>query len=368
MVARHLQHERPALLPRLGGPGPAPRARPDGAAAPHRAARHAGRRHRRGDRRPVHRGQSGHRSGLHGPDVRGRRLRQTRHGPAPPGPHRPGHHRRHRRVRGLAAHPAVADDRCDHRHRVLRPGPDRCHPAQPPRGRRGRPAARRADRAAGRDGPQSGRRRRAGPDGPRAARHGGQPPVRHRHPLHGRAVDRLPRDEPGGPRGDPGEQRAGAGRNAPPDRAAAGRGRGPGGGRHAVPRCARRPAGAGPGQRGRERAGLRAPGRPAARGAAAGPGGAGGVPDRPGVADERPQARRPGHGPGPRDARGRAADRTRGIPVRRPAGPPRPGSGAGLVGMRERTELLGGEFSAGRAGSVWLVRAELPAEEKAVAG
>ncbi|WP_406387030.1 sensor histidine kinase [Streptomyces sp. NBC_00211] len=49
-------------------------------------------------------------------------------------------------------------------------------------------------------------------------------------------------------------------------------------------------------------------------------------------------------------------------------GPRAPGSGAGLVGMRERTELLGGEFSAGRAGSVWLVRAELPAEEKAVAG
>ncbi|MFJ3169751.1 sensor histidine kinase [Streptomyces roseus] len=49
-------------------------------------------------------------------------------------------------------------------------------------------------------------------------------------------------------------------------------------------------------------------------------------------------------------------------------GPRAPGSGAGLIGMRERTELLGGEFSAGRTGSLWLVRAELPAEEKAVAG
>ncbi|MFE2141862.1 sensor histidine kinase [Streptomyces sp. NPDC059456] len=49
-------------------------------------------------------------------------------------------------------------------------------------------------------------------------------------------------------------------------------------------------------------------------------------------------------------------------------GPRAPGSGAGLVGMQERTELLGGEFSAGRAGSVWQVRAQLPAEEKAVAG
>ncbi|MER5930064.1 histidine kinase [Streptomyces sp. NPDC002054] len=53
-------------------------------------------------------------------------------------------------------------------------------------------------------------------------------------------------------------------------------------------------------------------------------------------------------------------------------GPRAPGSGAGLVGMRERTELLGGEFAAGPAepagtgGTVWRVRAVLPAEEKAV--
>ncbi|MCY0917284.1 MULTISPECIES: sensor histidine kinase [unclassified Streptomyces] len=49
-------------------------------------------------------------------------------------------------------------------------------------------------------------------------------------------------------------------------------------------------------------------------------------------------------------------------------GPRAPGSGAGLVGMRERTELLGGAFRAGRAGTVWQVRASLPAEEKAVTG
>ncbi|MGW7450882.1 sensor histidine kinase [Streptomyces sp. NPDC054787] len=47
-------------------------------------------------------------------------------------------------------------------------------------------------------------------------------------------------------------------------------------------------------------------------------------------------------------------------------GPRAPGSGAGLIGMRERTELLGGEFSAGPAGGMWRVRAALPAEEKAV--
>ncbi|MEU9233405.1 histidine kinase [Streptomyces subrutilus] len=47
-------------------------------------------------------------------------------------------------------------------------------------------------------------------------------------------------------------------------------------------------------------------------------------------------------------------------------GPRAPGSGAGLIGMRERAELLGGEFSAGPSGDMWHVRATLPAEEKAV--
>ncbi|QNE25238.1 two-component sensor histidine kinase [Streptomyces sp. INR7] len=47
-------------------------------------------------------------------------------------------------------------------------------------------------------------------------------------------------------------------------------------------------------------------------------------------------------------------------------GPRAPGSGAGLIGMKERTELLGGEFAAGRRGAVWQVRASLPAEDKAV--
>ncbi|MFD7259679.1 sensor histidine kinase [Streptomyces sp. NPDC059874] len=47
-------------------------------------------------------------------------------------------------------------------------------------------------------------------------------------------------------------------------------------------------------------------------------------------------------------------------------GPRAPGSGAGLVGMRERAELLGGEFTAGRSGAVWRVRAALPAEVEAV--
>ncbi|MEU3466591.1 histidine kinase [Streptomyces sp. NPDC006687] len=48
------------------------------------------------------------------------------------------------------------------------------------------------------------------------------------------------------------------------------------------------------------------------------------------------------------------------------SGPRLPGSGAGLIGMRERTELLGGTFTAGPAGPLWQVRAALPAEEKAV--
>ncbi|WP_030688909.1 sensor histidine kinase [Streptomyces globisporus] len=46
-------------------------------------------------------------------------------------------------------------------------------------------------------------------------------------------------------------------------------------------------------------------------------------------------------------------------------GPGAPGTGSGLVGMRERTELLGGEFRAAASGTVWQVRAVLPAEERA---
>ncbi|MCN9240138.1 histidine kinase [Streptomyces sp. RY43-2] len=41
-------------------------------------------------------------------------------------------------------------------------------------------------------------------------------------------------------------------------------------------------------------------------------------------------------------------------------GPRAPGSGAGLVGMRERAALLGGDFEAGPEGALWTVRAVLP--------
>ncbi|MFF7873594.1 sensor histidine kinase [Streptomyces californicus] len=51
------------------------------------------------------------------------------------------------------------------------------------------------------------------------------------------------------------------------------------------------------------------------------------------------------------------------------AGPTAPGSGAGLVGMRERAALLGGTFRAGAepgggGAKIWRVRAELPVREK----
>ncbi|MFJ5099441.1 sensor histidine kinase [Streptomyces sp. NPDC088554] len=47
-------------------------------------------------------------------------------------------------------------------------------------------------------------------------------------------------------------------------------------------------------------------------------------------------------------------------------GPRAPGSGAGLVGMRERVALLGGEFTAGPEdpGGSWVVRALLPTTER----
>ncbi|MEU7060063.1 histidine kinase [Streptomyces sp. NPDC046197] len=44
-------------------------------------------------------------------------------------------------------------------------------------------------------------------------------------------------------------------------------------------------------------------------------------------------------------------------------GPRAPGSGAGLVGMRERAALLGGTFDAGPEGALWTVRATLPLAE-----
>ena len=46
------------------------------------------------------------------------------------------------------------------------------------------------------------------------------------------------------------------------------------------------------------------------------------------------------------------------------AGPPRRGSGLGLVGMRERAESLGGTCVAGPGGSGWLVQAELPLSDR----
>ncbi|WP_093608192.1 sensor histidine kinase [Streptomyces indicus] len=55
-------------------------------------------------------------------------------------------------------------------------------------------------------------------------------------------------------------------------------------------------------------------------------------------------------------------------PVGAVDGPRAPGSGAGLVGMRERAALLGGTFSAGPEdsayGKIWRVRAELPVPER----
>ncbi|MGI5470912.1 sensor histidine kinase [Streptomyces sp. CA-132043] len=51
-------------------------------------------------------------------------------------------------------------------------------------------------------------------------------------------------------------------------------------------------------------------------------------------------------------------------PYGRRPGPSAPGSGSGLVGMRERAALLHGTFDAAPDGDVWRVRATLPADEK----
>ncbi|MEU2299585.1 histidine kinase [Streptomyces antibioticus] len=50
-------------------------------------------------------------------------------------------------------------------------------------------------------------------------------------------------------------------------------------------------------------------------------------------------------------------------PCGREDGPRAPGSGAGLVGMRERATLLGGTFTAGPHGGRWTVHASLPLAE-----
>ncbi|MFD9397038.1 sensor histidine kinase [Streptomyces sp. NPDC060000] len=50
-------------------------------------------------------------------------------------------------------------------------------------------------------------------------------------------------------------------------------------------------------------------------------------------------------------------------PYGRRDGPRAPGSGAGLVGMRERAALLGGTFGAGPEGACWTVRATFPLVE-----
>ena len=85
------------------------------------------------------------------------------------------------------------------------------------------------------------------------------------------------------------------------------------------------------------------------------------LPDRPGGADQRAQARR--HvGGGHRAARLRARPAGgRGVPTtggaRRPRCP-RPGAGHGLIGMRERVEIYGGELTSGpRPGGGFTVQA-----------
>ena len=180
-----------------------------------------------------------------------------------------------------------------------------------------------------------------------------------------RALDRRPADVREAHRGDRLDRPAGARRHAPDARDP-----GPAGGRRAPaatrrrprtdarPRPARRAARAGPrgghaGRAGRHgRAAGARPGHRAVR-----------LSDHPGGADERPQARTRRTDPGRASATARLPSTSRSTTTaggdrrrrrrRRAVG----GSGRGLIGMRERVAVFGGEFAAGPTGRGFRVTA-----------
>jgi signal transduction histidine kinase len=71
------------------------------------------------------------------------------------------------------------------------------------------------------------------------------------------------------------------------------------------------------------------------------------------------------HGVGDADVRVRYGERELELTVRNPVSPrpPHPNGGHGLVGMRERAELLGGSLAAGASRGTFTVHAVLPLEE-----
>ena len=251
----------------------------------------------------------------------------------------------------LAAHPGPVDGPVDGRHRRLVRGAGRLGRAEPGPARAGGLAG--GPGPAGRGGPGAPHRRgqagRADQDRPGDARRARAPAVPAGRVRRGAGVPAGRAAGGAGPgrRGDPGRRPPGAGGAARGDRRAPGRPGRAGAGPPAADPVRPAPAA----RRGPRRRHAGPAGRPAGRRRyGAGRAGPDRLPGRPGRADQRAQARARAGGDRPARRPARPEPAGRGHQPDRPRAPRDPGripgSGSGLVGLRERVQLAGGRLDA----------------------